>query len=59
MSESPMFAANGMPNVNRGAEEDVRILGYDPLASPSSLQVQIPATPTSLETAKRGRREML
>ena len=35
MSESPMFAANGMPNVNQGAEEDVRILGYDPLASPA------------------------
>lgn len=59
MSESPMFAANGMPKVNQGAEEDVRILGYDPLASPALLQVQIPATPTSLETAKRGRREAI
>ncbi|CAI4955358.1 ATV_HP_G0106590.mRNA.1.CDS.1 [Saccharomyces cerevisiae] len=33
-------------------------LGYDPLAS-ALLQVQIPATPTSLETAKRGRREAI
>lgn len=39
------------------AEEDLRILGYDPLVSPALLQMQIPASEVSIETAKRGRRE--
>lgn len=53
MSEKPMFPANGSSEPS----EDVRILGYDPLVSPALLQVQIPASKESLETAKRGRKE--
>lgn len=55
MSESPMFPASGSEESN----EDVRILGYDPLVSPALLQVQVPATPESLATAKRGRKESI
>lgn len=49
MPESPMFKEE--------STEDVRILGYDPLVSPALLQVQVPASKTCLETARRGRRE--
>ncbi|QLQ79536.1 hypothetical protein HG537_0C01830 [Torulaspora globosa] len=53
MTEKPMFPANG----SQEPSEDVRILGYDPLVSPALLQVQVPASAESLETAKRGRKE--
>lgn len=56
MSETPVFNADGSAQSN-DASEDVRILGYDPLVSPALLQVQIPATPKGIETAKRGRKE--
>lgn len=38
-------------------QEDVRILGYDPLVSPALLQAQVPASPECLATAQRGRKE--
>lgn len=41
------------------ANEDVRILGYDPLVSPALLQVQVPATELSIQTARRGRKESI
>ncbi|SCV17180.1 probable Phospho-2-dehydro-3-deoxyheptonate aldolase, tyrosine-inhibited [Nakaseomyces glabratus] len=41
------------------ANEDVRILGYDPLVSPALLQVQVPATEVSIQTARRGRKESI
>ncbi|AQZ09821.1 ARO4 (YBR249C) [Zygosaccharomyces parabailii] len=56
MTEQTVFPAEGM-QTNQEPSEDVRIVGYDPLVSPALLQVQVPASPTSLETAKRGRRE--
>jgi len=37
--------------------EDVRVLGYDPLIPPALLQSEIPATSASLATAAKGRRE--
>ena len=40
-------------------QEDVRILGYDPLVSPALLQAQVPASQESLETAQRGRKESI
>lgn len=40
-------------------QEDVRILGYDPLVSPALLQAQVPASQECLETAQRGRKESI
>ncbi|CCK72904.1 3-deoxy-7-phosphoheptulonate synthase ARO4 KNAG_0M00510 [Huiozyma naganishii CBS 8797] len=57
MAHTPAFDANLASTPVDSAAEDVRILGYDPLVSPALLQVQVPATATCLETAKRGRRE--
>ncbi|KAJ9645983.1 3-deoxy-7-phosphoheptulonate synthase [Coniosporium apollinis] len=37
--------------------DDVRVLGYDPLIPPALLASELPASPTSLETVIRGRRE--
>lgn len=55
-AEQPMFPASGISS-NQEPNDDVRIVGYDPLASPALLQVQVPASKTSIETAKRGRKE--
>lgn len=55
-AEQPMFPANHIHS-NQEANDDIRIAGYDPLASPALLQVQVPASKMSIETAKRGRRE--
>lgn len=37
--------------------DDVRILGYDPLIPPALLQSEVPASKTSIETVARGRKE--
>ncbi|CDO95632.1 unnamed protein product [Kluyveromyces dobzhanskii CBS 2104] len=40
-------------------QEDVRILGYDPLVTPALLQSQVPASKKCLETAQKGRKESI
>ncbi|KAI1618913.1 phospho-2-dehydro-3-deoxyheptonate aldolase, tyrosine-inhibited [Exophiala viscosa] len=48
-----------MPSADAPLElnEDVRVLGYDPLIPPALLQSEVPATKSSIETVARGRRE--
>jgi len=48
-----------MPSADAPVEinEDVRVLGYDPLIPPALLQSEVPATKSSIETVARGRRE--
>lgn len=57
MSDTPMFGPNATNQQEQN--EDVRILGYDPLVSPALLQAQVPATQVSLQTAQRGRKESI
>ncbi|KIW19879.1 3-deoxy-7-phosphoheptulonate synthase [Exophiala spinifera] len=48
-----------MPSIDTPVElnEDVRVLGYDPLIPPALLQSEVPATQASIETVSRGRKE--
>ena len=48
-----------MPSADAPLElnEDVRVLGYDPLIPPALLQSEVPATKSSIDTVARGRRE--
>ncbi|KAK4946667.1 3-deoxy-7-phosphoheptulonate synthase, partial [Elasticomyces elasticus] len=39
--------------------DDVRVLGYDPLIQPALLSAEIPASPKAQETVIQGRREAI
>lgn len=46
-----------MPSADSlGLNEDVRVLGYDPLIPPALLQAEIPASETSIRTVEAGRK---
>lgn len=57
-TQQPMFGPDGVSRKTVPAEnEDVRIVGYDPLVPPAYLQTEIPASAASLATVAKGRKE--